>query len=165
MIIGSYFFYWLIYCILYFFILIFSKLHAHFQSMEVRNSSFAAFIDIFTANTYVMVIMSDSSICKYMCSLHVPRLLINFKNRKWLTVPTFASSCALFMHYFDIVSFTWSAYFMSHDYFSPINSLCFDLFCFSLMNVLPTLENRNVRLYYPYRQYTNFFLFLFVCVL
>ncbi|XP_046853331.1 ras-related GTP-binding protein A-like [Xenia sp. Carnegie-2017] len=39
-----------------------SKLHAHFQSMEVRNSSFAAFIDVFTANTYVMVIMSDSSI-------------------------------------------------------------------------------------------------------
>ena len=42
-----------------------SKLHAHFQSMEVRNSSFAAFIDVFTANTYVMVIMSDSSICEY----------------------------------------------------------------------------------------------------
>ncbi|XP_028404561.1 ras-related GTP-binding protein A-like [Dendronephthya gigantea] len=39
-----------------------SKLHAHFQSMEVRNSGFAAFIDVFTANTYVMVIMSDSTI-------------------------------------------------------------------------------------------------------
>jgi Ras-related GTP-binding protein A/B len=33
--------------------------------MEVRNSSFAAFIDVFTANTYVMVIMSDSTICEY----------------------------------------------------------------------------------------------------
>ena len=33
--------------------------------MEVRNSAFAAFIDVFTPNTYVMVIMSDSSIRKY----------------------------------------------------------------------------------------------------
>ncbi|CAH3194777.1 unnamed protein product [Porites evermanni] len=41
-----------------------SKLHAHFQSMEVRNSSFGAFIDVFTPNTYVMVIMSDSTIRK-----------------------------------------------------------------------------------------------------
>ena len=32
--------------------------------MEVRNSNFAAFIDIFTANTYVMVIMSDQTIRK-----------------------------------------------------------------------------------------------------
>ena len=32
--------------------------------MEVRNSSFAAFIDVFTQNTYVMVIMSDLSIRK-----------------------------------------------------------------------------------------------------
>lgn len=39
-----------------------SKLHAHFQSMEARNSSFSAFIDVFTPNTYVMVIMSDSTI-------------------------------------------------------------------------------------------------------
>jgi len=39
-----------------------SKLHAHFQSMEVRNSAFAAYIDVFTPNTYVMVIMSDSTI-------------------------------------------------------------------------------------------------------
>merc|ERR1719430_754612 len=39
-----------------------SKLAAHFQSMEVRNSNFSAFIDVFTANTYVMVILSDSQI-------------------------------------------------------------------------------------------------------
>ena len=30
--------------------------------MEVRNSCFAAFIDFFTPNTYVMVIMSDPTI-------------------------------------------------------------------------------------------------------
>ncbi|RLU14711.1 hypothetical protein DMN91_012598 [Ooceraea biroi] len=39
-----------------------SKLAAQFQSMEVRNTNFAAFIDIFTSNTYVMVIMSDPTI-------------------------------------------------------------------------------------------------------
>ena len=39
-----------------------TKLAASFQSMEVRNSAFAAFIDMFTSNTYVMVIMSDPSI-------------------------------------------------------------------------------------------------------
>lgn len=39
-----------------------SKLAAHFQSMEVRNSNFATFIDTFTSNTYCMVIMSDASI-------------------------------------------------------------------------------------------------------
>lgn len=38
-----------------------SKLGAKFQSMEVRNSAFAAFLDTFTSNTYVMVVMSDSS--------------------------------------------------------------------------------------------------------
>ena len=41
-----------------------SKLQAQFKSMEVRNHTFAAFIDTFTPNTYVMVIMTDSSIRK-----------------------------------------------------------------------------------------------------
>lgn len=41
-----------------------SKLAAQFQSMEVRNSNFAAFIDVFTSNTYVMVVTSDSTIRK-----------------------------------------------------------------------------------------------------
>jgi len=52
-----------------------SKLAASFQSMEVKNTSFAAFIDIFTANTYVMVIMSDSSIPS-------AATLINIKNAR-----------------------------------------------------------------------------------
>jgi len=39
-----------------------SKSQAQFQSMEVRNSNFAAFIDVFTINTYIMVIMSDPTI-------------------------------------------------------------------------------------------------------
>ncbi|EGG16103.1 Ras-related GTP-binding protein [Cavenderia fasciculata] len=39
-----------------------SKSQANFQAMEVRNSNFAAFIDAFTSNTYIMVIMSDQTI-------------------------------------------------------------------------------------------------------
>ena len=33
--------------------------------MEVRNSNFAAFIDVFTSNTYVMVVTSDSTIREF----------------------------------------------------------------------------------------------------
>jgi len=39
-----------------------SKCQAQFQSMEVKNSNFSAFIDVFTTNTYIMVIMSDPDI-------------------------------------------------------------------------------------------------------
>jgi Ras-related GTP-binding protein A/B len=52
-----------------------SKLAAQFQSMEVKNSHFGAFIDIFTPNTYVMVITSDSSIPS-------AATLINIKNAR-----------------------------------------------------------------------------------
>ena len=41
-----------------------TKLAAQFQSMEVRNSNFAAYMDVFTPNTYVMVVCSDSTIRK-----------------------------------------------------------------------------------------------------
>ena len=34
--------------------------------MEVRNTNFAAFIDVFTSNTYVMVVVSDPTIRKYI---------------------------------------------------------------------------------------------------
>ncbi|RLO06256.1 hypothetical protein DYB28_002295, partial [Aphanomyces astaci] len=39
-----------------------SKTQAQFQGMEVRNSNFTAFMDFFTNNTYIMVIMSDDTI-------------------------------------------------------------------------------------------------------
>lgn len=42
-----------------------SKLAATFQGMEVSNKNFSAFIDVFTSNTYVMVVMSDPTIRKY----------------------------------------------------------------------------------------------------
>lgn len=37
--------------------------------MEVRNTNFAAFIDVFTSNTYVMVVVSDPTIRKYFLIL------------------------------------------------------------------------------------------------
>eukprot|EP00127_Corallochytrium_limacisporum_P000757 Clim_evm43s25 gene=Clim_evmTU43s25 len=39
-----------------------SKAQAKLEDMEVKNSNFVAFIDSFTSNTYIMVIMSDTSI-------------------------------------------------------------------------------------------------------
>jgi Ras-related GTP-binding protein A/B len=39
-----------------------SKSQTLFQSMEVKNSNFTAFIDVLTPNTYIMVIMSDPTI-------------------------------------------------------------------------------------------------------
>ena len=38
------------------------KTQAQFQGMEVGNSSFTAYIDMFTTNTYIMVILSDPRI-------------------------------------------------------------------------------------------------------
>lgn len=52
-----------------------SKLAANFQCMEVRNGTFAAFIDVFTTNTYVMVIMSDPTVPSAVT-------LINIKNAR-----------------------------------------------------------------------------------
>ncbi|EFC50270.1 predicted protein [Naegleria gruberi] len=39
-----------------------SKAQSQFQSMEVKNSQFSAYIEGFTPNTYIMVILSDTSI-------------------------------------------------------------------------------------------------------
>lgn len=52
-----------------------SKSQAAFHSMEVRNARFAAFIDVFTSNTYVMVITSDPSI-------QSAAILINVQNAR-----------------------------------------------------------------------------------
>ncbi|KAG2181146.1 hypothetical protein INT43_008728 [Umbelopsis isabellina] len=35
---------------------------SHFKSMEIRSGTFSAFIDVLTNNTYVMVVLSDSTI-------------------------------------------------------------------------------------------------------
>lgn len=42
----------------------YSKLASQFTAMEVRNSNFSVFIDLFTPNTYIMVVMSEPNIRK-----------------------------------------------------------------------------------------------------
>ena len=66
--------------------------------------------------------------------------------------------------WFVIVSLTWLAYFLSHDYLSYTCKFTrfFQLFSVSLWRRANTW---NVRLYYPYRHYTNFFIFRFVSLL
>eukprot|EP00558_Chaetoceros_sp_UNC1202_P003612 CAMPEP_0197252444 /NCGR_PEP_ID=MMETSP1429-20130617/61402_1 /TAXON_ID=49237 /ORGANISM="Chaetoceros sp., Strain UNC1202" /LENGTH=148 /DNA_ID=CAMNT_0042714835 /DNA_START=13 /DNA_END=460 /DNA_ORIENTATION=- len=49
------------------------KAQSQFQGMEVSNSRFSAFIDAFTANTYIMVIVSNPNV-------HTAATLLNIKN-------------------------------------------------------------------------------------
>lgn len=51
------------------------KAQSQFQGMEVRNSRFSAFIDAFTANTYIMVIVSHPGV-------HTAATLLNIKNAR-----------------------------------------------------------------------------------
>lgn len=47
----------------------FSRSQTRFKSMEIRGSSFTAFIDVLTNNTYAMIVMSDPNIRKssFLC--------------------------------------------------------------------------------------------------
>ncbi|UYV82202.1 RRAGB [Cordylochernes scorpioides] len=56
-----------------------SKLAAQFQCMEVRNSHFDAFIDIFTPNTYVMVVMSDPDIPSAVTRINIQNARKHFE--------------------------------------------------------------------------------------
>lgn len=51
------------------------KAQSQFQGMEVSNSNFSAFIDAFTANTYIMVIVSRRDV-------HTAATLLNIKNAR-----------------------------------------------------------------------------------
>lgn len=51
------------------------KAQSQFQGMEVRNSRFAAFIDAFTANTYIMVIVSNPAV-------HAAATVLNIQNAR-----------------------------------------------------------------------------------
>jgi len=51
------------------------KAQSQFQGMEVRNSRFSAFIDAFTANTYIMVIVSKPHV-------HTAATLLNIQNAR-----------------------------------------------------------------------------------
>ncbi|CAK9299022.1 unnamed protein product [Gordionus sp. m RMFG-2023] len=52
-----------------------SKFGTTFYTMEIRNSNFASFIDLFTTNTYIMVNVSDPSIPSSL-------VMLNIKNAK-----------------------------------------------------------------------------------
>jgi len=47
------------------------KSSAQFHSMEIRNEMFAAYIDMFTSNTYIMVVMADPKIPSAMTQLNI----------------------------------------------------------------------------------------------
>lgn len=51
------------------------KAQSQFQGMEVRNTRFSAFIDAFTANTYIMVIVSNPHV-------HTAATLLNIQNAR-----------------------------------------------------------------------------------
>lgn len=62
-----------------------SKLAAQFQSMEVRNSRFAAYIDLFTSNTYVMVCMSDPQIPSEVTLINIRNARKHFEKLEKVT--------------------------------------------------------------------------------
>lgn len=55
------------------------KAQSQFQSMEVRNSCFAAYIDAFTAHTYIMVIVSDKNVCTAATLLNISNARRHFE--------------------------------------------------------------------------------------
>ena len=96
--------------------------------------------------------------CLYSMFIHLPlirfapplRLLIDLAN----DLPIFAIAYYYAYYYaFLIVFLTWLAYFLSHEFTR------FFIFCFSLT------KGNVSRLYHPYRQYTDLFIFRFVSLL
>jgi Ras-related GTP-binding protein A/B len=56
------------------------RTQAQFKSMEIRGPSFAAFVDVLTGNTYVMVIMSDPSIQSAATLMNIAAARKHFEN-------------------------------------------------------------------------------------
>ncbi|KAI3415814.1 hypothetical protein GPALN_005390 [Globodera pallida] len=50
---------------------IFSRMGSQFESIEIRNSTFAAFIESFTYNTYVMLVLSDGNVSSAAIKMEV----------------------------------------------------------------------------------------------
>jgi len=48
-----------------------SKTQAQFKSLEVKNKNFTAFIDLFTSNTYIMIILSNPKIQSAAVNLNI----------------------------------------------------------------------------------------------
>ena len=49
----------------------FSRMGSQFESIQVRNSNFAAFIDSFTPNTYIMVILPEGNVSATATSMNI----------------------------------------------------------------------------------------------
>ncbi|KAH9514738.1 hypothetical protein Btru_023466 [Bulinus truncatus] len=64
-----------------------SKIGSSFESMEVRNSAFAAFIEMFTPNMVVMVVMSDTSIPSAATQLNIKNARKHFEKLESLVTP------------------------------------------------------------------------------
>lgn len=56
-----------------------SKTQAQFKSMEVKNKNFTAFIDVFTTNTYIMIILTNSDIQPAATALNVQCARVHFE--------------------------------------------------------------------------------------
>ena len=56
-----------------------SKSQAPFQAMEVSNSNFTAFIDFFTANTFIMVILSNPEVLPVVVSHNIGVARVKFE--------------------------------------------------------------------------------------
>jgi len=65
-----------------------SKTAAQFERMEARNSNYSAFIDVFTTNTYVMVIVSDPSIQAAATQINIDRARSHFESLIAHNAPT-----------------------------------------------------------------------------
>lgn len=57
--------------------------------MEIRSATFSAFIDALTTNTYVMVVLSDSSIRKLVACLKQHKQYLN--NKQYLGLESAAT--------------------------------------------------------------------------
>lgn len=56
-----------------------SKTQAQFKSMEVKNTNFTAFIDVFTTNTYIMIIMTNPNIQPAATNLNIQCARVHFE--------------------------------------------------------------------------------------
>ncbi|GFW70627.1 ras-related GTP-binding protein B [Trichonephila clavipes] len=64
-----------------------SKIAAQFQSMQLSNGNFSAYIDVFTPNTYVMVVISDPNITPAITLLNIKNARKHFEKLEGVRQP------------------------------------------------------------------------------
>ncbi|XP_035211765.1 ras-related GTP-binding protein A-like [Stegodyphus dumicola] len=64
-----------------------SKIAAQFQSMQLSNGIFSAYIDVFTPNTYVMVVISDPNITPAITLLNIKNARKHFEKLEGVRQP------------------------------------------------------------------------------